>query len=67
MSVADEITRLQNAKKALKADLVSKGLPSSNTDKIDVLVNKIPLVYTKAYLDSCMSASNLFNVNLVLW
>jgi hypothetical protein len=63
MAVADQITRLQNAKKTLKADLVSKGLPSSNTDKIDVLVNKIPLVYTKAYLDSCMSASNLFNAN----
>ena len=61
MSVATEITRIQNAKTKLKNDLVGKGLPSSNTDKLDVLVDKIPLTYTKAYFETCMSAANLFN------
>lgn len=63
MSVAEQIERLQNAKTKLKTDLISKGLSSSNTDKLDVLVDKVPLTYTKAYFDTCVSASNLFNTS----
>jgi hypothetical protein len=62
-TIADEITRLQGVKTKIKNDLVDKGLPSSNTDKLDVLVDKLPYIYTKAYFDTCMSASNLFNKN----
>lgn len=63
--IANEITRLQKSKIALRNDLINKGLDSSDTSLLDELVGKIAVTYTKAYIKSCDSIANLFNTNAV--
>lgn len=56
MSIASEITRLQNAKADLKTAIVAKGVEISDTDTIDTYASKVEAIESgggKIVVDNC--------------